>query len=113
VDLRGGLKESLVEMGYQVWASEFPDFPVDSSLHAQDTCLRNVDRADQYVLVVNDRYGAPYEGEADLTSAAGRSETPGQRHLARVREAYPNTGMRAHLGISGTFFRRYESAAPI
>src|ERR1019366_5466748 len=64
VDLRSGLKESLEEMGYQVWASEFPDFPVDSSLHAQDNCLRNVERADQYVLIVNDRYGAAYEGSA-------------------------------------------------
>jgi hypothetical protein len=49
---------------YQVWASEFPDFPVDSSLHAQDNCLRNVEGADQYVLIVNDRYGAAYEGAA-------------------------------------------------
>ena len=58
VDLRSGLKESLEDMGYQVWASEFPDFPVDSSLHAQDNCLRNVEYADQYVLILNDRYGA-------------------------------------------------------
>src|ERR1035437_9993036 len=64
VDLRSGLKESREEMGYEVWASEFPDFPVDSRLHAQDNCLRNVERADQYVLIVNDRYGAPYEGAA-------------------------------------------------
>src|ERR1022692_1593969 len=64
VDLRSGLKESLEEMGYQVWASECPDFPVDSSLHAQDNCLRNVERADQYVLIVNDRYGSAYEGAA-------------------------------------------------
>ncbi len=63
-DLRSGLKESLEEMGYRVWASEFPDFPVDSSLHAQDNCLRNVERADQYVLIVNGRYGAAYEGAA-------------------------------------------------
>ena len=64
VDLRSGLKESLEEMGYQVWASEFPDFPVDSRLHAQDNCLRNVEQADQYVLIVNDRYGAAYGGTA-------------------------------------------------
>src|ERR1039458_1170125 len=64
VDLRSGLKESLEEMGYQVWASECPEFPVDSSLHAQDNCLRNVERADQYVLIVNDRYGSAYEGAA-------------------------------------------------
>src|ERR1022692_3174629 len=63
-DLRSGLKESLEEMGYQVWASEFPEFPVDSGLHAQDNSLRNVERADQYVLIVNDRYGAAYEGTA-------------------------------------------------
>jgi formylglycine-generating enzyme required for sulfatase activity len=64
VDLRSGLKESLEEMGYQVWASEFPDFPVDSSLHAQDNCLRNVEHADQYVLILNGPYGAAYEGTA-------------------------------------------------
>ena len=64
MDLRSGLKESLEEMGYQVWASEFPDFPVDSSLHAQDNCLRNVARADQYVLILTGPYGAAYEGTA-------------------------------------------------
>jgi formylglycine-generating enzyme required for sulfatase activity len=62
VDLRSGLKESLEEMGYRVWASELPGFPVDSGLHAQDNCLRNVERADQYVLIVNDRYGSAYQG---------------------------------------------------
>jgi formylglycine-generating enzyme required for sulfatase activity len=64
VDLRSGLKESLADLGYEVWASELPGFPVDSSLHAQDNCLRNVERADQYVLIVNDRYGSAYEGHA-------------------------------------------------
>jgi formylglycine-generating enzyme required for sulfatase activity len=64
VDLRSGLKEALEDMGYQVWASEFDDFPVDSSLHAQDNCLRNVEGADQYVLILNDRYGAAYGGAA-------------------------------------------------
>ena len=64
VDLRSALKESLEEMGYQVWASEFDDFPVDSNLRAQDNCLRNVERADQYVLILSDRYGAAYEGAA-------------------------------------------------
>jgi formylglycine-generating enzyme required for sulfatase activity len=64
VDLRSGLKESLEEMGYQVWGSEFAGFPVDSSIDAQDNCLRNVERADQYVLIVNGRYGAVYEGTA-------------------------------------------------
>jgi hypothetical protein len=63
-DLRKWLKESLKDTGYQIWASEFPDFPVDSSIHAQDNCLRNVERADQYVLIVNDRYGSAYAGKA-------------------------------------------------
>src|SRR5437870_2486994 len=63
-DLRSGLKEALEEMGYQVWASEFPDFPVDSNLHNHDNCLRNVERADQYVLIISDRYGADYAGSA-------------------------------------------------
>ncbi|MCX6628749.1 MAG: DUF4062 domain-containing protein, partial [Candidatus Solibacter sp.] len=64
VDLRSGLKESLEEMGYEVWASELPGFPVDRRLHAQDNCLRNVEQADQYVLIVNGRYGTAYAGTA-------------------------------------------------
>ena len=40
VDLRSGLKESLEEMGYQVWASEFPDFPVDSRALPHRVSLR-------------------------------------------------------------------------
>lgn len=46
VDLRSGLRESLEELGYQVWASESPDFPADFSLHPEDNSLRNVERAD-------------------------------------------------------------------
>ena len=64
VDLRSGLKESLEEMGYQVWASEFPGFPVDSSLGAEDNALRAVEQADQYVLIVNNHYGWTYSGTA-------------------------------------------------
>jgi formylglycine-generating enzyme required for sulfatase activity len=65
-DLRSGLKESIEQMGYEVWASEFPGFPVDTSLrlHAEDNCLRNVERADQYLLIVSDRYGSEYKGHA-------------------------------------------------
>ena len=53
LDLRSGIKEVLEGLGFEVWASEFPNFPVDSSLHNHDNCLRNVEHADQYVLIIN------------------------------------------------------------
>lgn len=62
-DLRSGIKEALEDLGFEVWASEFPNFPVDSSLHNHDNCLRNVEQADQYVLIINSRYGSDYDGE--------------------------------------------------
>src|SRR5262249_220390 len=62
-DFRADFKHTLEELGYAVWASEYPDFPVDSALHNHDNCLINVERADLYLLIINDRYGSTYVGE--------------------------------------------------
>ena len=51
-DLRADLKGALETLGYSVWASEFPDFPIDPKLHNHDNCLLNVERADLYLLVI-------------------------------------------------------------
>ena len=112
VDLRSGLKESLEEMGYQVWASEFPEFPVDSGLHAQDNCLRNVERSDQYVLIVNDRYGSAYEGTAyprhPLAEDQKRSiSVTWYEYLSALRCGKPSAFWCANgFGTSGACFRR-------
>jgi hypothetical protein len=47
VNLRSGLKESLEEVEYEVWASE--------------NCLRDVEQADLYLPIVNSRYSPRYE----------------------------------------------------
>src|ERR1035438_2046678 len=112
VDLRSGLKESLEEMGYQVWASEFPEFPVDSGLHAQDNCLRNVERSDQYVLIVNDRYGSAYDGAAyprhPLVEYPKRSiSVTWYEYLRALQCGKPSAFWCANgFGTSGACFRR-------
>ena len=112
VDLRSGLKESLEEMGYKVWASEFADFPVDSRLHAQDNCLRNVERADQYVLIVNAATGRRTKAPPIPSIRCRRirnaaSVSPGTNTCARSREECPSASWYARTyGTSGASFRR-------
>jgi Domain of unknown function (DUF4062) len=51
-------------LGTRFGPLSFRTSPVDHSLYPVDSSLRNVERADQYVLIVNDRYGSTYEGTA-------------------------------------------------
>jgi hypothetical protein len=60
-DLRSALKFYLEEQGSTVLASEYNDFlkPLDS--HSYEACLRAIERADYYVLLIGSRVGGWYD----------------------------------------------------
>lgn len=68
LDVRAELKSALEAMGHKAFASETPDFPVNSSLKPADNCLEVLRTCDIYLLIVNTRYGSPFDGDAVLKS---------------------------------------------
>ncbi|NSZ66892.1 DUF4062 domain-containing protein (plasmid) [Agrobacterium tumefaciens] len=59
-DLRSAIKFSLEARGCRVLASEFNDFAVDPATHSYEACLKNIEEADYFVLLVGGRVGGWY-----------------------------------------------------
>jgi Domain of unknown function (DUF4062)/NACHT domain len=72
-DLRAGIKPVLRANGYRVIASDDPDFSIDSRRHNHDNCLLNIERADAYLLIINNRYGSIFEGAMQPATERGRA----------------------------------------
>lgn len=56
-DLRSAIKYALEARGCRVLASEFNDFAVDSGSHSYEACLKNIEEADYFVLLIGSRVG--------------------------------------------------------
>jgi len=59
-DLRSAIKHSLEARGCRVLASEFNDFGVDPDSHSYEACLKNIEAADYFVLLIGTRVGGWY-----------------------------------------------------
>ncbi|OCJ65505.1 hypothetical protein A6U97_27680 [Agrobacterium tumefaciens] len=60
-DLRSAIKFSLESRGCRVLASEFNDFAVDPAAHSYEACLKNIEAADYFVLLIGSRVGGWYD----------------------------------------------------
>lgn len=60
-DLRSALKHALEERGVTVMASEYNDFGEVFDEHSYDSCLKNIGRADYFVLFIGSRVGGWYD----------------------------------------------------
>jgi hypothetical protein len=60
-DLRSALKFYLEEQGCTVLASEYNDFLKPLDAHSYEACLRALERADYYVLLIGSRVGGWYD----------------------------------------------------
>jgi hypothetical protein len=61
VDLRSALKYFLEAHGCRVLASECNDFPVDRNVHSYQACLRAIEEADYFILLVGSRVGGWFD----------------------------------------------------
>ncbi len=66
-DLRSALKVWLEELGYEVTSSEHNDFPVQSDLNSYENCLRAIDDAEYFILLVGGRVGGWYDAANRLS----------------------------------------------
>jgi hypothetical protein len=66
-DLRSALKYWLEELGYQVFLSEFNDFrkPIDDSSY--NACLRSVESASYFILLIGARVGGFYDSSKNVS----------------------------------------------
>lgn len=60
-DLRSALKYWLEQLGYDVFLSEFNDFPNPPDVNSLEACLRALETADYYVLFIGSRVGTLYD----------------------------------------------------
>ncbi|MFN2454305.1 MAG: DUF4062 domain-containing protein [Pyrinomonadaceae bacterium] len=66
-DLRSALKYWLEELGYEVMLSEFNDFTKPLDENSYTACLRAVERADYFILLVGMRVGGFYDYNQKLS----------------------------------------------
>lgn len=59
-DLRSALKYWLNEMGVEVQLSENPDFQIDPVSNSYESCLKNIENCDYFLLLIGSRVGGWY-----------------------------------------------------
>jgi len=56
-DLRSSLKYWLKAFGYEVYLSEYSDFPTDSDRNSYECCFQVIDQCDYFILLIGNRIG--------------------------------------------------------
>lgn len=60
-DLRSAIKYYLEELGFEVFASDYNDFPKQLEKNTLDACLSTLEKVDYYVLLIGGRVGGYYD----------------------------------------------------
>ncbi len=104
-DLRSALKDYFELRGCQVLASEESDFPVSSADHSYQACLKAIEQADFYLLLIGSRVGGRVDGtgvsitRAEYRRAYDLAKTGRLRLLTFVRsEVWDHREARRELG---------------
>ncbi len=79
-DLRSAIKFSLEARGCRVLASEFNDFAVDPTTHSYEACLKNIEEADYFVLLIGGRVGGWYDKENRISITQQEYREAYRRH---------------------------------
>jgi hypothetical protein len=74
IDIRGSVRHCLEDFSCTVYASEFPDFPVDRNLHSYNVCIENLKKCDLIILIINERYGGLYSKIEESVISITRQE---------------------------------------
>ncbi len=56
-DLRSAIKYWLSELGYEVYMSEYSDFPRNAEDNSYQTCLSTIEQCDWFILLIGNRVG--------------------------------------------------------
>lgn len=72
-ELRSQIRDFVFQYGYEPVLSEFGDIFFSYDRHVQDSCLKEIDRCQMFVLIVGDAFGSTYY--KDLSQKTPRSVT--------------------------------------
>jgi len=81
-DTRAFLEEALHDLGHQPILSDRTSFPVEANAHRHERCVEEAGESDFFILVVDERFGAPYFEDKSISvtwaeyRAARESKTP-------------------------------------
>lgn len=67
-DLRGALKYFLGKSGFRVLMSEEPDFGANCGEDSLDNCIKQIEKADYYFLLIGDKPGTTFTRNGQVTS---------------------------------------------
>lgn len=84
-DLRSAVRYLLEQYGFEVFASENPDFPHDLDTETRVAALGPIDDADYYVLIVGSRRGALTSDGVSVTRSEFRRARAVHRETGRPR----------------------------
>ncbi|MEH6678738.1 DUF4062 domain-containing protein [Phenylobacterium sp.] len=79
-DLRGAIKFTLESRGCRVLASEFNDFGGNLEQHSYEACLKSIEQADYFVLLVGSRVGGWYDESSRVSITQQEYRTAYERH---------------------------------
>ena len=66
-DLRSAIKYYLEELGFEVWLSDYNDFPKSLDKNTIDECINTLEKADYYILLIGARVGGYYDKENKIS----------------------------------------------
>jgi len=80
-DLRSAIKYFLEQQGCTVLASEYNDFPKPLDTHSYDACLKALELADYFILLIGSRVGGWYDKINGISITQQEYRFAYQRHL--------------------------------
>jgi hypothetical protein len=80
-DMRSALRWWFEEMGYEVRASEFSDFPGTFGRNSYDACLHAVEGSDIVVVLIGNRAGGVFDSSQGVTIARREYQTAYQQYV--------------------------------
>ena len=80
-DLRSSIKYFLEQQGCTVLASECNDFPKQLEMHTYEACLKTLEHADYFILLIGSRVGGWYDKENKISITQQEYRAAYQRHL--------------------------------
>ncbi len=92
-EIRFQLRHFIQEFGYEPVMSEFDDIFYNYELHAQDSCLKEIEKCQLFVLVVGNNYGSIFHKERE------DNPTPDSVTLREFRKAL-STDIFKHIFIN-------------
>ncbi len=80
-DLRSAIKYELENRGCQVLASDHNDFGNDPNLNSYEACLRQIDNADFFILLIGSRVGGKFDQDQSISITRAEYRHAYKRHL--------------------------------